>query len=372
MGFSKVKIGNLIDSINRKSNINNLTVFDVFGINRDKEFFSPAIQVGQDTSNYKIVPPDCFACNLMHVGRDTVIPISLNRTSEDIIVSPAYFVFYVVRKDLILQEYLYMVFKKIDFDRYAAFCTDSSVRDGLEVNRFLDIEVELPSIDVQQRVVDVYMAIVENQMTLESSIDDLKLTCDAYIENMKKKNILFSLDDFLEPVSEQNLDSKFMVQHVVGVSAKKEIIPTKADSSDNDLTKFIVIEKNDFVYNPRSANAIAIYLYELGSIISWNNTAFRVKKELQSTLLPKYLSLWFSRDEYSRWAKFNSWGSSTELLNLNEIRSYKIPIPDIKSQEAIINVFETYNSRKDIASKLRNIVNEVCPVLIKGSLLHTI
>ena len=83
MPLTKYKLGNLIEPYNEKCENPNLTVWDVSGINSDKEFFEPARQVGADTSNYKIVPPNYFACNLMHVGRDEVLPIAMNHTSKN-------------------------------------------------------------------------------------------------------------------------------------------------------------------------------------------------------------------------------------------------------------------------------------------------
>jgi len=194
------KLGDLITLISEKCNINNVTVTDVSGINKEKEFFSPTVQVGADTSNYKIVPPNHFACNLMHVGRDYAIPIAINKTNKNIIVSPAYSVFYVAKKDIILDEYMYMIFKKIDFDRYAAFCTDSSIRDGLELNRFLEIEFELPSLEIQQKTVDLYLAMVANQKTYQKGLDDMKKTCDLYIENLRQQKMEIIGDNIYEVV----------------------------------------------------------------------------------------------------------------------------------------------------------------------------
>ena len=70
MKLNKQRIGDFIEVYNKRCEISNLTVNDVSGINRDKEFFEPSRQVGANTSKYKIVPPGYFACNLMHVGRE--------------------------------------------------------------------------------------------------------------------------------------------------------------------------------------------------------------------------------------------------------------------------------------------------------------
>ena len=82
MGLSKCKLGDCVELYSERCGISNLTEWDVSGINKEKEFFEPSKQVGSDTSNYKVVPVNYFACNLMHVGRDKVLPIALNHTEK--------------------------------------------------------------------------------------------------------------------------------------------------------------------------------------------------------------------------------------------------------------------------------------------------
>ena len=112
MALNKIKLGKYIELYAEKCNIPNLTVNDVSGVNREKEFFEPSHQIGKDTSNYKIVPSHYFACNLMHVGRDAVLPIAYNHTDKNKIVSPAYHVFRFHENDEILSDYFF-IFKII-------------------------------------------------------------------------------------------------------------------------------------------------------------------------------------------------------------------------------------------------------------------
>ena len=121
MALSRIRIGDYIQLIKDKCGISNLSPADVSGINRDKEFFEPSKQVGADTSSYKIVPPCCFACNIMHVGRDVVLPIALNTTNTNKIVSPAYTVFSWTGNDVLLKEYLFIMLKSNEMDRYFWF-----------------------------------------------------------------------------------------------------------------------------------------------------------------------------------------------------------------------------------------------------------
>jgi len=118
MGLSRYKIGSFVELYSETCNIPNLTVYDVSGVNRDKEFFEPSKQVGSDTSKYKVVPPGCFACNLMHVGRDVVLPVALDHTSERKIVSPAYTVFRIVDENIILKDFFFIFLNSNERDRY--------------------------------------------------------------------------------------------------------------------------------------------------------------------------------------------------------------------------------------------------------------
>ena len=153
------KLGDLIEPFYQACGIPNLKLEDVSGINRDKEFFEPAKQVGEDTSDYQIVPKGYFACNLMHVGRDVVLPISCNHSEKEKIVSPAYTVFYIKDENVILTEYFFMMLKSDEKDRFFWFHTDSSVRDGMSWEDFINLEIELPSIEIQKKYVAVYKAI---------------------------------------------------------------------------------------------------------------------------------------------------------------------------------------------------------------------
>ena len=141
MGLNKVKIGTFVELYSEACGIPNLTVNDVSGVNREKEFFEPSKQVGVDTSKYKVVPPNYFACNLMHVGRDVVLPIALNHSGKNKIVSPAYTVFRITDETIILKEYFFILLNSEERDRYFWFHTDSSIRDGMEWNVFCDVEI---------------------------------------------------------------------------------------------------------------------------------------------------------------------------------------------------------------------------------------
>ena len=104
----------------------------VLGISIDKEFIpSVANVIGTDLSRYKLISKGLFACNPMHVGRDERLPIALYEKGSPAIVSPAYFMFEIIDRDILNEEYLMMWFRRPEFDRECWFMTDGSVRGGI-------------------------------------------------------------------------------------------------------------------------------------------------------------------------------------------------------------------------------------------------
>ena len=136
-------------------------VDELCGISIDKEFMpSVANVIGTDMTRYSVVSQNQFACNFMHVGRDERLPIALLLENKKVLVSPAYTVFEVTDKSKILPEYLMMWFRRPEFDRYAWFATDSSIRGSLSWEAFYEADIYVPDIEKQREIVKEYNMII--------------------------------------------------------------------------------------------------------------------------------------------------------------------------------------------------------------------
>lgn len=168
---------------------------DLRGVNYQKYFMpSVANTVGVDLSGYKVINKGQFACNLMHVGRDECLPIALHRQDNPIIVSPAYFSFEVKNENEILSEFLFLWFKRSEFDREACFYTDADVRQGLIKSSFMDIQVPVPPIEEQRRIVAEYQAVerrIENNRRLIAKLEDAARTIyrQMFVDNIDPNNL---------------------------------------------------------------------------------------------------------------------------------------------------------------------------------------
>lgn len=152
----------------------------LLGINIDK-FLMPSVAnvVGTDLSVYKLVRRNQFACNRMHVGRDYRLPISMSKSDEEFMVSPAYDVFEIKDTEVLNPEFLMMWFTRREFDRNAWFYTDADVRGGLPWKSFCDMQLPIPHISKQREIVKEYNTI-QNRIALNQQlIQKLEETAQA-------------------------------------------------------------------------------------------------------------------------------------------------------------------------------------------------
>ena len=126
-------------------------------------------------TKYKIIRKGQFAANFMHVMRDEKIPFGLYHENEPCLVSPAYPVFQ-LKSEKAIPEYFMLWMNRDESDRYAWFISDSSIRGGLEMNRFYETEVPLPTIEQQESVVNFYNAkrlILQNINKLNKLLEEI-------------------------------------------------------------------------------------------------------------------------------------------------------------------------------------------------------
>lgn len=371
MVLTKIKLGKYIELFSKKCNIPNLINEEVSGVNKDKEFFEPSNQVGGDTSKYKVVPPKYFACNLMHVGRDIVLPIAYNYSGKNKVVSPAYQVFKFIENNEISSDFFFLCLKSTERDRYFWFNTDSSVRDGMSWDDFAEVEIRIPPLEVQQKYVDVYNAMLSNQKSYERGLEDLKLVCDAYIDGLRRKLPHEKLGNYVSLCDEKNDNLEYGLDSVRGISIEKKFIDTKANMEGVSLKPYSVVKPNEFAYvTVTSRNGENISLARNDSkqsyLCSSSYIVFKINNE--NMILPAYLSMLFERKEFNRYSRFNSWGSARETFDWEEMQEVRIPIPNTEIQKDIVNIFEVYNTRKEINEKLKAQIKDICPILIKGSI----
>lgn len=365
LAMALIRLGDYIELYSQKCGIANLMPDDVSGINKDREFFEPSRQVGSNTSDYKIVPPGHFACNLMHVGRDRVLPIALNKTNRNKIVSPAYTIFKLKNELRILSDFLFLLVNSDEKDRYFWFHCDSSVRDGMDWNAFCDLEFDIPSIEIQRKYVAIYEGLLANLRVYESKLEDLKLVCDGYIEELRKKYPLNELNSFIKRLNLKNSD--FKIQKLVGIGVNGIIPPAQSKDETNGHICYLV-KTGNFLFAPPQLHNGAIEIYRGDETVKCSD-AYIVFDVVKENFCKDYLLLILKSPFFQKYASFYRDGVR-EQFDFEQLREYKIPIPPIEIQNSIVEVFNVYNERKEYVTRLKNIIKDICPLLIRGAILE--
>ena len=364
MGLKKYKIGKLISVCDER---NSYGYTNFYGLNINKEFMPTwANTEGLDESKYKVVRKKRFVFSGMQTGRDECIRISMYNGEEPIIVSPAYTTFEVTREDIVIPEYFFMLFLSKEKDRFGAFCSDGSIRSNLDWERFVDFNITLPSIEQQRKYVDVYLALQNNLAAYQSKVEELKLVCDGYIEELRRKMPVEKIGLYIRPCDERNSDLKIKLAQ--GITNDKEFATPKQVAEAETSAK--IVRKGQFAYNratTRNGEKISI-AYRTGEdcVVSSAYQIFEISAK--DKLYPEYLMMWYKRSEFDRYARYMSKGSAHEFFEYEDMEDVQIPIPSFETQKAIASIYNVYKERQRIAEALKEQLKNICPVLIRGSL----
>ena len=152
-------LGNYIRLVDERNK--NLAVTKLLGVSISKKFIpSIANIVGTDLSNYKIVRTGQFAYGPVTSRNGEKISIAY-LDEEDCIISSSYTVFEVENKEELDPEYLMLWFSRPEFDRYARYKSHGSVREIFDWNELCMVELPVPDIEKQRKIVKAYKTITD-------------------------------------------------------------------------------------------------------------------------------------------------------------------------------------------------------------------
>ena len=177
------------------------------------------------------------------------------------------------------------------------------------------------------------------------------------------------LGDIVELIDERNKDGK--VQNLIGVSIDKCFIKSVANTIGTDLTKYQVIRKNDFACSLMQVSRdgkipIACLKDYNEAIMSPAYYIFRIKNT--NEVLPDYLAMWFMRTEFDREASYIAVGGVRGSMPWEDFCDMKLPVPDLKEQEKIVNTYNAITKRIQLKQKINENLEKTAEVIYKNSL----
>ena len=174
------------------------------------------------------------------------------------------------------------------------------------------------------------------------------------------------LGDIVELIDERNKDGK--VQNLIGVSIDKCFIKSVANTIGTDLTKYQVIRKNDFACSLMQVSRdgkipIACLKDYDEAIMSPAYYIFRIKNT--NEVLPDYLAMWFMRTEFDREASYIAVGGVRGSMPWEDFCDMKLPVPDLKEQEKIVNTYNSITKRIQLKQKINENLEKTAQCLFE-------
>lgn len=174
------------------------------------------------------------------------------------------------------------------------------------------------------------------------------------------------LGEIVELIDERNKDGK--VQNLIGVSIDKCFIKSVANTIGTDLTKYQVIRKNDFACSLMQVSRdgkipIACLKDYDEAIMSPAYYIFRIKNT--NEVLPDYLAMWFMRTEFDREASYIAVGGVRGSMPWEDFCDMKLPVPDLKEQEKIVNTYNAITKRIQLKQKINENLEKTAQCLFE-------
>lgn len=368
MGLTEYKFADLIEPVSETNSKLLYGSNNVRGMTITKEIIpTKANMTGTDLSKFLVVHPGDFIYNPRTHGKK--IGFGYNNTEESFLISWNNIAFHIkpTMKDTVLSDYLFLHFKRDEWDREACFRSWGSSTEVFSWDALCDMSIELPSFPIQQKYVNVYNAMLANQQSYERGLEDLKCSFEALIDRYKHIAPKKAVGKILHEVDNRNDNGS--ITDVQGINIEKRFMPTIANTTDVNLSKYKVVRKGQFAFSGMQTGrdqCIRIALFDKDDPIIIS-PAYTVLEPNDSSVLPEYIMMWFTRKEVDRRGGFMSDASIRTNLDLDRFYEIKIPVPEIEIQQDIVDIFKAYNTRKGIAETLKNQIQNICPILIKGS-----
>lgn len=367
MPLTKYKIGTFIELVLSTNSELKFGADDVRGMTITKEIIpTKANMTEADLSRFLVVSPNEFIYNPRTHGKK--IGFGYNNTNDFFIISWNNIAFKIksAMKKIILPDYLFLHFRRDEWDREACFQSWGSSTEVFSWETLCDMEIDLPPLPIQQKYVDIYNAMLANQKNYEQGLNDLKLVCDAYIDKLKYSRNRVPIGNYIIQIDNRNTNNNSF--KFKGLSMDNYFIDSIADATDLDFSNYKIVYPNEYgavlmKVGRDKRLTIARNDSKENYLISPAYFTFKTK-DINSD----YFMANVNRSEFERRGWFSCDTSARGSLSWDEFVNLSIPKASESEQELVGKLHKVLLERNMINEKLKEQLKDICPLLIKGSL----
>ena len=176
-------LGDYIEETDERNSAGKYTLEDVRGISTEKKFISTKANLdGVSLNSYKIVSPREFVYVADTSRRGDKIALALNDSNKGYLISSIYTTFCSKDEKILLPGYLYLFFNRLEFDRYSRYNSWGSARETFDWSEMCRVQIPLPPIQIQQKIVDLYNCYEECKRIANEAREKISNLCPALVQ----------------------------------------------------------------------------------------------------------------------------------------------------------------------------------------------
>ena len=126
------------------------------------------------------------------------------------------------------------------------------------------------------------------------------------------------------------------------------------DVKKGDVNERHILRPGDILFAAKGAKNFAT-CYESNNVPAVASTSFfviRLKDDLRETIIPGYLVWYINQPVSQKFLKGNAIGTSMASISKSVLEELEVSIPDLKTQETILNIAQLRNREKQLRARL--------------------
>lgn len=349
------RLGDYIEPVDERNTNGEIKLSQ--GISNNKYFQTPK-QVATDSTKDNIVRKGYFAYNRATTRNGEKISIAY-REGEDCTVSGAYQVFRIKDESLLHPVYLWMWFRRPEFDRYARFKSHGSAHEFFEFDEMCEVMLPVPSIERQRAMVAEYETLSRRIDLNRSMIAQLEATAQTLYRKMFVDDIdpehlpvgwrvgaLTDIATYMNGTACQKYTAKG--KNVLPVLKIRELsqgfCDQNSDFVDTSIPKDFIVDNGDVIFSWSASLFIDIWC---GNKCALNQHLFKVTSEAY----PKWFYFLWTHSHIKEWTRIiSAKATSMGHIKREDLENAQVIIPTenaLKSLDVYMHpIFNLYVHKK--------------------------
>ena len=356
----KVKLGSFLSEVNEKTTKNNqypVLTSSKSGLYLKSNYFNKQV-ASKDNTGYKIIKRNQFTYRAMS-DTGKFFPNMLDCADVEI-VSPAYPVFEISDKSVIIPEYLKYFFKSNIFQHSIASFAQGSTRTSVKFNKMKTIIINIPSIETQMETIEIIKKVSTIITHLHTQLEKLDLLVKArFVEmfgdpvsnpyNWEKISLgklaeikigpfgsLLHKEDYV-----QNNHALINPSHIINSKVFADMKLTVSDEKYEELRAYQLFT-GDVVMGRRGEMGRCAVITENGLLCGTGSMIIRTNGRLKADYIQKIISF----PSFKKTIEDMAVGQTMPNLNVPIVSKFMIICPPIEVQEQYYSFIEKTEKSK--------------------------